>query len=151
MASSSISHRVSVSEVSTSQAGVSGLAVLLGRLFFAAVFMLSAPNDFSRPVIQYAASQGVPYAGALVPLAGIIALVGGLSVLLGYRAKVGAWLLVLFLLAVTPTMHKFWGISDPMLAQNQMVHFMKNLSMLGAALFFTHVGAGPWSVDSKRG
>jgi len=48
-------------------------------------------------------------------------------------------------------MHKFWGISDPMLAQNQMVHFMKNLSMLGAALFFTQVGAGPWSLDAKRG
>jgi len=151
MASSSISHRVPVPAVSKAQAGVSGLAAFLGRLFFAAIFVISAPNDFSHPVIQYAASQGVPFASVLVPLAGIIALVGGLSVLLGYRAKVGAWLLILFLVAVTPTMHKFWGISDPMLAQNQMVHFMKNLSMLGAALFFTQVGAGPWSLDAKRG
>ena len=151
MASSSVAHRVSVLEVSASKAGIGGLAALLGRLFFATVFVLSAPNDFTHPVIQYAASQGVPFAGVLVPLAGIIALVGGLSVMLGYRAKLGAWLLILFLVAVTPTMHRFWGISDPMLAQNQMVHFMKNLSMLGAALFITQVGAGSWSLDSRRG
>jgi len=151
MASSSVAHRVSVLEVSASKAGIGGLAALLGRLFFATVFVLSAPNDLTHPVIQYAASQGVPFAGVLVPLAGIIALVGGLSVMLGYRAKLGAWLLILFLVAVTPTMHRFWGISDPMLAQNQMVHFMKNLSMLGAALFITQVGAGSWSLDSRRG
>jgi putative oxidoreductase len=150
MASSSVAHRVSVSGVAGSEAGISGLAVLLGRLFFAAIFVVSAPNDFTHPVIQYAASKGVPFAGVLVPLAGIIALVGGLSVMLGYRAKAGAWLLSLFLVAVTPTMHKFWGISDPMLAQNEMVHFMKNLSMLGAAMFITQVGAGSWSLDSRR-
>ena len=46
---------------------------------------------------------------------------------------VGCW--VLFLAAVTPMMHNFWTVTDPMMHQMQFVMFMKNLSMLGAALF----------------
>jgi putative oxidoreductase len=85
----------------------------------------------------------------LVPLSGTIALLGALSILLGYRAKLGAWLIVLFLLGVTP-LHKFWGISDPMMQQMQMVLFMKNISMLGGALLISQFGSGPWSLDSRK-
>jgi putative oxidoreductase len=77
--------------------------------------------------------------------------VGGLSILLGYRAKLGAWLLVLFLVPVTLAMHQFWAAHDPMMAQIQQVNFMKNLSLLGAALFISQAGAGPLSLDTRRG
>ena len=76
-------------------------------------------------------------------------LLGGLSILLGYRAKLGAWLIAIFLIGVTP-MHKFWGIADPMMQQMQMVMFMKNLAMLGGALLITQFGSGPWSVDAHK-
>lgn len=79
---------------------------------------------------SYAAAQGVPLASIAVPLYGIIALLGGLSILLGYRANIGAWLIAIFLIARDPTMHKFWGVTDPMMAQMQMIMFMKNVSML---------------------
>jgi putative oxidoreductase len=46
-------------------------------------------------------------------------------------------------------LHKFWGISDPMVAQMQMVNFMKNVSMLGGALLITQFGSGPWSLDTR--
>ncbi len=72
-----------------------------------------------------------------------------MSVLLGYRARIGAWLIVLFLVPVTFAMHKFWGIADPATAQDQMAHFMKNLSMLGGALLITQFGAGPGSLDDR--
>ena len=85
-----------------------------------------------------------------MPLAGAIALVGGLNVLLGYRAKIGAWLIIAFLLIVTPIMHKFWGVLDPAMAQVQMINFLKNLSMLGGALLITQFGAGPLSLDARR-
>jgi putative oxidoreductase len=45
-----------------------------------------------QAAIQYAAQAGVPFAGIVVPLSGVIAFLDGLSVLLGFRAKVGAWL-----------------------------------------------------------
>ncbi len=62
----------------------------------------------------------------------------------------GAWLIVLFLIPVTLMLHKFWGIADPAAAQIQMVMFMKNASMLGAALMITQLGAGPFNLDARR-
>jgi len=80
----------------------------------------------------------------------VIAIAGGLSVALGYRAKLGAWLLVLFLVPVTLAMHNFWTVTDPMMRGMQMALFMKNVSMLGAALLIAYFGAGPVSLDARR-
>jgi putative oxidoreductase len=126
-----------------------GPVALLGRFLFVLIFLMSSPMHFSRQTIAYAASQGVPLASIAVPLSGILALAGGLSILLGYRAKIGAWLLILFLAAVTPMMHNFWTVADPMMHQMQFIMFMKNLSMLGGALFISQSGAGPWSLDAR--
>ena len=99
--------------------------------------------------IGYAAQQGVPLAALLVPASGLLALAGGLSILAGYHARIGAWLLVLFLVPVTLTMHRFWEISEPTMAQMQQAMFFKNLSMLGGALLIAHFGAGPLSFDAR--
>ena len=127
-----------------------GAVVALGRLLYAVIFVMAGANHFSKQTIGYAASQGVPLASIAVPLSGVLAIVGGLSILLGYRAKLGAWLIVLFLIPVTLMMHKFWTVTDPMMAQIQMVMFMKNVSMLGGALLISHFGGGPFSLDARR-
>lgn|SRR6185369_1876702 len=127
-----------------------GAVVAVGRAFFALIFLMSGPNHFTRQTIDYAVSQGVPLASVLVPLSGLIALAGGLSILLGYHARLGGWLLVLFLVPVTFMMHAFWQVTDPGMAQMQMAMFMKNISMLGGALFITQFGAGPFSMDARR-
>ena len=137
------------SQSTTLQPG-SGPIALLGRFLFTLIFIMSGPRHFMSQIIAYAASQGVPMASIAVPLSGVIALVGGLSILLGYHAKIGAWLIVLFLVPVTPMLHKFWGITDPMTQQIQMAMFFKNVSMLGAALLITQLGSGPWSLDSRK-
>jgi len=122
----------------------------LGRILFVAIFLMSALNHFSRDTMAYAASQGVPFSNLLVPLSGVLAILGGLSILLGFRARLGAWLLVLFLIPVTFMMHKFWAVPDPMMARMQQAMFMKNLSMLGGALLIAYFGAGPVSVDEHE-
>ena len=119
---------------------------LLGRILFSAIFIMSGPNHFKAETIGFAAAQGVPLASIAVPLSGIIALLGGLSIALGYRAKLGAWLIVLFLVPVTLMLHRFWGLSDPQATGLQLAMFMKNLSILGAALLITQVGSGPRSL-----
>ncbi len=134
----------------TQAPAITGTVVLLGRVFFALIFLMAGPNHFSSQTIAYAASQGVPVASIAVPLSGGIAILGGLSILLGFRARVGAWLIALFLVAVTPLMHKFWTVTDPMTYQMQMVMFIKNLAMLGGALLISQFGAGPWSIDSRN-
>ena len=124
-------------------------AVPVGRALFAAIFLVAAPGHFSQKMVGYAAAQGVPFAGLLVPLSGVMALAGGLSVLLGYRARLGAWMLTAFLVPVTVMMHNFWAVKDPMMAQMQQIMFMKNVSMLGTALLIAYFGAGPLSLDAR--
>ncbi|PJZ70405.1 DoxX family protein [Leptospira perolatii] len=119
---------------------------LLGRILFAAIFVLAGPGHFSSERISHASDLGVPFTSVLVPLSGVIAFVGGLSVILGYQAKLGALLLVLFLVPVTFMMHQFWGISDPVQAQVQKVMFIKNISLLGGAILIAHFGSGPYSI-----
>ncbi len=138
-----------LSAVTPQASALTAPIVLLGRLFFALIFVVAGANHFASQTIAYAASQGAPLASISVPLAGVLALVGGLSILLGYRAKLGAWLIVLFLVGVTPIMHNFWAVTDPMMRQMQMIMFMKNVSMLGGALLISQFGAGPWSLDAR--
>jgi putative oxidoreductase len=126
--------------------GVLAYVGLLGRILYSAIFIMSGPNHFKAETIGYAAAQGVPLASIAVPLSGIIALLGGLSIALGYRAKLGAWLIVLFLVPVTLMMHRFWGVSDPQAAGLQLAMFIKNVALLGAALIIARVGSGPLSI-----
>jgi len=46
-------------------------------------------------------------------------------------------------------MHNFWSVNDPAVAQDQMAHFMKNLSLIGSALFISYFGSGPLSLDAR--
>jgi putative oxidoreductase len=124
--------------------------VPVGRVLFSLVFLMTALSHFSSATVAYAAARGVPWPSVLVPLSGVIAVIGGLSVALGYHARLGAWLLVIFLVPVTLLMHAFWRVPDPMWAQIQLVNFMKNLSMLGAALMVAYFGGGPLSIDRRR-
>jgi putative oxidoreductase len=82
-----------------------------------------------------------------VPLSGLLAIVGGLSVATGYHARWGAWALVGFLVPVTLGMHAFWRASEPGLRHIQQAMFAKNLSMIGAALLLAYFGSGPLSVS----
>src|SRR5260370_22020333 len=146
MATNSVAISHGVETTSFSQ----GAVVVLGRFLFALIFLMAGANHFNKQAIGYAASQGVPLAAITVPLSGVLAIDGGLSILLGYRAKLGVWLIVLFLVPVSLMMHKFWTVTDPMMAQIQMVLFMKNVSMLGGALLVSQFGAGPFSLDARR-
>ena len=65
-----------------------------------------------------------------------------------YQTRLGAWLLVIFLVPVTLVMHNFWSVSDPMTHQLETAMFMKNVTMLGGALVISYFGAGPLSLDA---
>jgi len=123
---------------------------LIGRAMFAAIFLKAVPGHFQEETIAFVSEQGIPWAGLFVPLAGFLALAGGLSVLLGWRAKLGAWMLVAFLVPVTFLMHPFWVVSDPVAAAMQEAMFFRNVSMLGGALLITWFGAGPLSMDARK-
>src|SRR6201984_2533686 len=141
---------IAISENVEATSSWQGTVVVLGRFLFALIFLMAGANHFNRQTIGYAASQGVPLAAIAVPLSGVLAIAGGLSILLGYRAKLGAWLIALFLVPVSLMMHKFWAVADPMMQQMQMVMFMKNVAILGGALLISQFGAGPFSLDARH-
>jgi putative oxidoreductase len=124
--------------------------VLLGRIFYSAIFISSGIGHFTAGALQYAESQNVPNVEFLVPLSGALAVLGGISILLGYKARLGAWLIVLFLIPVTLMMHNFWDVQNPNERLIEHAMFMKNLSMLGGALLIAYWGAGPCSLCRRK-
>jgi putative oxidoreductase len=128
---------------------LTAMLVPVGRLLFASIFLYYGPFNFTPGNVQLAINAGMPMPGVLVPIGGVIALAGALSVILGVRARVGGALLALFLLPTLVIMHAFWKFEGGQ-AQAQLANFLRNLSLLGGALLITHFGAGPFSVDNRR-
>ena len=127
-----------------------GPLTVLGRLLLCTIFFMAAvgnkiPN-FSE-VAKVMESVGVPAPSFLLAGAIVFLLVGSLSVIVGYKARVGAVLLLTFLVLASYYFHPFWKL-EGQAQQEQMIHFMKNLSMIGAMLFIVANGSGPMSVDS---
>ncbi len=124
------------------------ILVLIGRILFSAIFIMSGIGHFARlnMMAQYAGAKRVPASKLMVMLTGAMILLGGLSVLLGAYAKIGAWLIFLFLVPTAMVMHNFWTVQDPMAKATEQAQFMKNLSMAGAALLITYFGSGPYSL-----
>ena len=124
------------------------LLVPIGRVLFSLIFIQSGIGHFRQRtgMTEYARSAGAPRPEIMVPLTGLIILLGGLSILLGVYARAGAWLLVLFLIPTALIMHRFRGVADPQAAANQRAHFQKNLALAGGALIIAYFGSGPFSL-----
>lgn len=122
---------------------MSATAIRAGKVLFALIFILAAPRHFSTEGIQHAAELGTPFAHILVPISGVMALAGGLSVATGYKERWGAWILIAFLIPVTLFMHEFWRAPNAADSHVQLSMFAKNIAMIGAALVLTQRGAPP--------
>jgi putative oxidoreductase len=124
------------------------LAALSGRIFLSAIFLFSAfgkLTDWSTTV-HHMEEKGMVMAPFF--LAGAIAfeVLGGLSVLLGFYGRVGAVLLILFLIPTSLVFHNFWAV-EPAQQMNQMQHFMKNVAIMGGLFMVTALGTDGFSLD----
>ncbi len=109
--------------------------VLIGRILFAVLFLNSAFGHLTKTkgMAAYAAHKGVPAAYAATFVGGILLGLGGLSVLLGIWADLGALLLAVFLIPTAVLMHGFWKETGDARMMEQ-VQFFKDLALGGAAL-----------------
>ncbi len=114
---------------------------LLGRIMFVAIFIASGIAHFQNreAMTQYATAKGAPGGEQGVLLSGAAIILGGLLVLFGLWADVGALLLFGFLLTTAYYMHDFWNITDPQEQQTQQAMFFKNISMAGGALIIIYL------------
>ena len=125
---------------------------VLGRVMLSTIFLMSAvgnkiPNFDA--VAGLMGSVGVPAPRFMLIGAIVFLVAGSLSVLAGYKARIGAALLLVFLILATYFFHGFWHATDPKAQQDQMIQFMKNLSMAGAMLMIIANGPGRMSLDES--
>ena len=125
---------------------MSDLALLCGRLAFGALFLYNGLAHFRHRAAStgYAQYKKVPAAGAAVVVSGLWLTVSGLSLILGIRPHVGAMMIVVFLLVVSPIMHNYWSATDDTTRMNDFINFTKNIALAGGALMALAIPE-PWA------
>ena len=130
-----------------------GVFALLGRLMLAAIFLMAAVGQSIPKFSDTAASmeaEGVPAPKIMLGGAIVFLIAGSLSIAAGFKARIGATLLLVFLLLTTYFFHDFWTQDDPAAKQDQMIQFLKNTSMMGAMLLIIAHGPGLMSIDGRK-
>jgi putative oxidoreductase len=123
------------------------IAHVLARLLFSALFLRSAYSHLTqvKTMAGYAQAVGhVPMPEVATVVTGVMLLGGGLSLLLGFHPRIGAALLVAFLVPTAFIMHPYWRLTDPMQKAGDAAHFWKDISLAGAALFIVADPRWPW-------
>lgn len=122
-------------------------AALAGRILLALIFMWSGVDKIVHHsgALGYVASAGLPFPDILLALSIILELGGGLALVLGWKARRAAALIFLYLIPVTAIFHNPIGAGAH--AQEQLIHMMKNLSIMGGMLMLVAFGPGAWSLE----
>jgi len=117
---------------------------LAGRVLLGGFFLLSGAHHFTSAtaMAEQVARHGIPLPMAAVLVAGLLLIVGGVTLLLGVAPRIGVAALALFLVPVTLTMHAFWH-EEGMRRAIDLVNFMKNFGLLGAVMMLVAVPE-PW-------
>jgi putative oxidoreductase len=133
-----------------------GPILLLGRVLIGILYL---PSGFGKltgihgPGLQgfahYLAGKGVPGpAIAWAVVAAVVEFFGSAALILGFKARVAALLLVAFTIVAAILAHAFWA-APPEQYQAQYANFFKNIAICGGLLYVFVRGAGPISFDRR--
>jgi putative oxidoreductase len=133
----------------TSMDQARGLLALAGRALIVGIFLVSVvfnkiPNYSG--VANTMAGEGMPAPTIMLGLAIVFMVLGSVSVMVGFKARIGALLLLIFLVLATYYFHDFWSV-EPERKGLELTHFLKNASLIGTMLFLIANGPGPGSLD----
>jgi putative oxidoreductase len=127
--------------------------LLIARIALAAIFLysgfgkLTGTAGFSTYLVNHGFPSGMTYALAI--LAGLTELLAGLALVVGWQARYAALVLALFTLVAALIGHRFWEIADAGQRMGQLIHFWKNIAMIGGFLTLYVAGPGPFSLDGR--
>ncbi len=116
-----------------------------GRVLFTLIFFVSGITHFTDHAMYVGLMPAaIPFRGFWVAISGVVELVGAAMIVTNRQPELGAWLIVLFLVPVTITVHGVAMLSaaDPQIQRMQASFFMKGVTMTGAALLITQLGVG---------
>jgi uncharacterized membrane protein YphA (DoxX/SURF4 family) len=110
--------------------------VLIGRILFGGFFLMSGINHFTKleAMTGYAKYKKLPAAKLGVLISGLMLVIGGIYIVLGYYADLGALLLAILLVLAAVIFHNFWKETDATAKQTEMMAFMKDIALAGGAL-----------------
>jgi putative oxidoreductase len=131
--------------------GVGRYGPLVGRILLAQIFIVSGWGKVTgfAGTAAYMAGTGMPLAEFFAVGAILLEFGGGIALILGWQARWAALAIFLFMIPATLIFHNFWAV-DAAQVQDQMIHFMKNLCIIGGTLYVMAFGAGPLSMDNRR-
>jgi putative oxidoreductase len=117
-----------------------------GRVMISTLFLLAGLSKLAAPAmtIAYIQSVGLPLPSIAFGLAAFTEIVGGITLLLGYRTRVVAAVMFVFTLATAAFFHNH--LAD----QNQFIHFFKNIAIAGGLLNVIAFGGGRVSLDGRK-
>jgi putative oxidoreductase len=124
---------------------------LIGRILMSVIFLSSgfAKVAMFSTMTGYMVAKHVPLPGVALAIAAAVEILGGLSVLLGFQARIVGWILFLYLIPTTVLFHNFWASSGAEQMDAQ-IHFFKNVAIMGGLLFLAAFGAGAYSIDNRK-
>ena len=124
---------------------------LAGRILMALIFLNSGFGKLTAfsATAGFMAGKGMPMAEVLLSGAIVFELAGAVMLILGWRVRWGALLLIAFTIPATLIFHDFWAV-DAAQVQNQLNHFLKNVAIVGGLLYVMAFGAGPLSLDNRK-
>ena len=126
--------------------GLAAVLLLAGRVLFGGLLVFQGLNHFTNTeaMTGYAQAKGLPAPGFSVVASGVVLALGGLGIIAGVFPAIAAGAVALFLLVAAVTMHDFWAVPDEQ-AQDEMVQFLKNVELAGAALVFLAISGEAWA------
>ena len=121
---------------------------LIGRMCISLIFFYEAYDSimYAKATKQMMTDYGLVWRQDLLFYGAVVALVlGSILVLIGYRASLGAFLLLAYWIPVTLIVHSFWN-DAPELRRMESIHFMKNIAIAGGLLSVLVNGSGKISI-----
>ncbi len=133
-------------ELMALDAGLAGIVLLVGRIIFGGLLVFQGLNHFMNvgEMAGYAAVKGLPAPEFGVIASGVLLVAGGLAIVLGVFPAIAAGAVALFLLVSAVIFHNFWAVPEEQ-AQDEMVNFIKNVELAGAALFVLAISGEAWA------
>lgn len=126
--------------------------LLLGRALLGMYFILPGVQKITNyeQMVQYMTLYEVPSVAFLLPLTIVLQILLGIAIVVGYKAKIAAFILAGLTLLISLYMHSFWNLPEGADAARETQNFVKNMAIMAGLLIFAGRGAGAFSFDSKH-
>lgn len=126
---------------------IADFILLLARVCIGVAFLWSAVDKISnyRAAVSYMMSKRIPKVSLVLPIAIVVQMLGGISILLGFQAHIGALLLIIYTIPTAYFMHDFWRMSGDSRAIEKMI-FLKDVATLGGLLVILALGVGTFAL-----